>query len=40
MADDLVHPEDRPDPAVRFRADLAGYLHGVPGPELADLRIA
>jgi hypothetical protein len=24
-----------PDPAARFRADLAGYLRGLPGPELA-----
>jgi hypothetical protein len=37
MADDLIHPDDRPDPAARFRADLAGYLHGLPAPELADL---
>jgi len=37
MADDLIHPDDRPDPAARFRADLAGYLRGLPGPELADL---
>jgi hypothetical protein len=37
MADDLVHPDDRPDPAARFRADLAGYLRGLPAPELADL---
>jgi hypothetical protein len=37
MADDLVHPDDRPDPAARFRADLAGYLRGLSGPELADL---
>jgi hypothetical protein len=36
-ADDLVHPDDRPDPAARFRADLAGYLRGLSGPELADL---
>jgi hypothetical protein len=36
MADDL-HPDDRPDPAARFRADLAGYLRGLSGPELADL---
>jgi hypothetical protein len=37
MADDLAHPDDRPDPAARFRADLAGYLRGLPAPELADL---
>jgi hypothetical protein len=37
MADDLLHPDDRPDPAARFRADLAGYLSGLSGPELADL---
>jgi hypothetical protein len=37
MADDLLHPDDRPDPAARFRADLAGYLRGLSGPELADL---
>jgi hypothetical protein len=37
MADDLVSPDDRPDPAARFRADLAGYLRGLSGPELADL---
>jgi hypothetical protein len=37
MADRLVHPEDRPDPVARFRADLAGYLRGLPGSELADL---
>jgi hypothetical protein len=37
MADDLLHPDDRPDPTVRFRADLAGYLRGLSGPELADL---
>jgi hypothetical protein len=37
MAADLVHPDDRPDPTARFRADLAGYLRGRPGPELADL---
>jgi hypothetical protein len=37
MAADLIHPDDRPDPAARFRADLAGYLRGLSGPELADL---
>ncbi len=37
MVDDLLHPDDRPDPAARFRTDLAGYLRGLPGPELADL---
>ena len=37
MADDLVHPDDRPDPAAWCRADLAGSLRGLPGPELADL---
>jgi hypothetical protein len=37
MADDRLHPDDRPDPGERFRADLAGYLRGLPGPELADL---
>jgi len=37
MADDLIHPDDRPDPGERFRADLAGYLHTLSGPELADL---
>jgi hypothetical protein len=37
MADDLHHPDDRPDPGERFRADLASYLRGLPGPELADL---
>jgi hypothetical protein len=37
MAADLTHPDDRPDPATRFRADLAGYLRGLSGSELADL---
>jgi hypothetical protein len=37
MVDEFIHPDDRPDPAARFRADLAGYLRGLPGPELADL---
>ena len=37
MADDLIHPDDRPDPGARFRADLAGYLRQLSGPELADL---
>ncbi|HYT24905.1 MAG TPA: hypothetical protein VEP73_00265, partial [Actinomycetota bacterium] len=37
MADDLLHPDDRPDPAARCRADLAGYLRDLPAPELADL---
>ena len=37
MADDLIHPDGRPDPGERFRADLAGYLHTLSGPELADL---
>jgi hypothetical protein len=37
MADDLLHPDDRPDPAARFRTDLAGYLRHLSGPELADL---
>jgi hypothetical protein len=37
MAADLIHPDDRPDPAARFRADLAAYLRGRSGPELADL---
>jgi hypothetical protein len=31
------HPGDRPDPAARFRADLAGSLRGLSGAELADL---
>jgi hypothetical protein len=33
----LVHPDDRPDAAERFRADLSGYLRERSGPELADL---
>jgi hypothetical protein len=37
MAADLIHPDDRPDPGARFRADLAAYLRGLSGPELADL---
>jgi WhiB family redox-sensing transcriptional regulator len=37
MAADLAHPDDRPDPASRFHADLTGYLRGLSGPELADL---
>jgi hypothetical protein len=37
MTDDLIHPDDRPDPAARFRADLTGSLRGLPEPELADL---
>ena len=37
MADDLLHPDGRPDPGERFRADLAGYLHTLSGPALADL---
>lgn len=37
MADDLLHPDDRPDPAARCRADLAGYLRDLSAPELADL---
>jgi hypothetical protein len=37
MAADLTYPDDRPDPAARFRSDLAGYLRGLSGPELADL---
>jgi len=37
MAGDLLHPDDRPDPGARFRADLAGYLRHLSGPELADL---
>jgi hypothetical protein len=37
MADELPHPDDRPDPVARFRADLAGYLRGLPAPELAEL---
>jgi hypothetical protein len=36
MAADLLHPDDRPDPAARFRADLAGSLRGLSGPELAN----
>jgi hypothetical protein len=36
MADDLLHPDDRPGPAARFRVDLGGYLRGLSGPELAD----
>jgi hypothetical protein len=31
----LIDPADRPDPAERFRADLAGYLCERSGPELA-----
>jgi hypothetical protein len=34
---ELIHPDDRPDAAERFRADLAGYLRERSGPELADL---
>jgi hypothetical protein len=30
-------PADRPDPAERFRADLAGYLRERTGPQLAAL---
>ncbi len=37
MADELLHPDDRPDPGEWFRADLAGYLRQLPGRELADL---
>jgi hypothetical protein len=37
MTADLPHRDDRPDPAARFRADLASYLRGLSGPELADL---
>jgi hypothetical protein len=37
MAADLLHPDDRPDPAARFRADVADYLRGLSGRELADL---
>jgi hypothetical protein len=37
MAADLAHPDDQLDPAARFRADLASYLRGLSGPELADL---
>jgi hypothetical protein len=29
MADDLIHPDDRSDPAARFRVDLANYLRGL-----------
>jgi hypothetical protein len=36
-ADDLLPPDDRPNPSERFRADLAAYLRGRSGPELADL---
>jgi hypothetical protein len=39
MADDLAHPDDRPDPAARFRADLAGSLRGLSGRELAGLLV-
>jgi hypothetical protein len=37
MAADLIHPDDRPHPAARFRAHLASYLRGLPAPELAEL---
>jgi hypothetical protein len=37
MPGELVHPDDRPDPGERFRADLAGYLRDLSGGELADL---
>jgi hypothetical protein len=37
MADDLIHPDARADPAARFRADLVGYLRDLPGSELAGL---
>jgi hypothetical protein len=36
MANDLTHPDDRPDPAARFRADLAAYLRGLSGPVKVD----
>jgi hypothetical protein len=34
---EFIHPDDRLDPAERFRADLAGYLAERSGPELAEL---
>ena len=34
---ELIDPADRPDPAERFCADLAGYLGERTGPELATL---
>jgi hypothetical protein len=37
MPAEPLHPDDRPDAAERFRADLAGYLRERSGPELADL---
>jgi hypothetical protein len=37
MAANLVHPDGRPDPTARFRADLAGSLRHLSGRELADL---
>jgi transposase len=37
MTADLIYPDDRPDPAARYRADLAGSLRDLSGPELAEL---
>jgi len=37
MAADLTHPDGRPDPGARFRADLAGSLRGLWGPEVTEL---
>jgi hypothetical protein len=35
MPAEPLHPDDRPDAAERFRADLAGYLRERSGPDLA-----
>jgi hypothetical protein len=37
VPDELLHPDDQPDPDAQFHADLAGYLRSLPDPVTVDL---